>query len=537
MFVSTETIRSIAKTLPIGYYAGREIPVEIDETAQTSFYSPIEDKIWVAVNNVQNSMKDTEFEDADQIETDIRTFLYHELSHAILTPMRICELVDKYPDFKKIMAEINVIEDERIETLMANYYMNVDFESAKARLNDIGGSTPFEKFFDLVRFGIGDPVFVQRLDDILFEFRGLTRRSRGNVLNYLNAIQDFVLDFYKDQEKNQDGGNQDNRPQDNSNDNSDSDNNRQGNSNDNPQGTQPSGSNNGHSEGDSEGSEGNNKSNKIPNNNSGDAHEDEETQQTERSKFTAQKVGMSRADSAEDGDVFKAEVDAFSEYLEDATLTSDLRMIFNSASKVRQMNSSAVNSYSGKFDPRSVARKDYRYFVQQNRSGSAKGYSKVHLNLFLDRSGSFCNNVQITNQILRSLSKIAHENPDFSYTVISCGDGETIEDTRSYMHRAYDGTCISKGIFETVKRVQAPDAMNYNIVLYDGQAIYKHAYEGQDGWAGNFAAFNSPNFLVITDPGNEGAVKYCPSARVVVTKKYTEELKKNLIKMLGIITR
>ena len=35
-------------TLPVGYQTGRRIPISLDKEAETSFYSPMEDKIVIS---------------------------------------------------------------------------------------------------------------------------------------------------------------------------------------------------------------------------------------------------------------------------------------------------------------------------------------------------------------------------------------------------------------------------------------------------------------------------------------------------------
>ena len=61
------------------------------------------------------------------------------------------------------------------------------------------------------------------------------------------------------------------------------------------------------------------------------------------------------------------------------------------------MNGSAINAYSGVFDPRSVGRQDYKYFIQKNRAGNVKRFSKIKLNLFIDDSGSFKDSENVVN--------------------------------------------------------------------------------------------------------------------------------------------
>lgn len=241
-----------------------------------------------------------------------------------------------------------------------------------------------------------------------------------------------------------------------------------------------------------------------------------------------------RKGSAEIKGIFEGVVNDFV----NEKLITELTRIFTQSSKIKQMNGSAINAYSGVFDPRSAVREDYKYFLQKSRAGNVKAFSKVHLNLFLDRSGSFAGNTHIANEILYALSKIERQYPDFSYTVITCGEGETVEDKKDFLYSAWDGTYISSQIFDTFKKVQKRGEVNYNIVLYDGLAYDEsNSKRFTDGNIRNFEAFNTSNTLIITDPDNYYATRWCPLARVVISKNYCEELIDNLIKMLYILTK
>ena len=44
-----ETLLKIANTLPIGFYLGRRIAVDFDDSSTASYYSPMEDKIKIYI--------------------------------------------------------------------------------------------------------------------------------------------------------------------------------------------------------------------------------------------------------------------------------------------------------------------------------------------------------------------------------------------------------------------------------------------------------------------------------------------------------
>ena len=48
MELSFGKCKSILDTLPIGFYTGRRVPVQLDDKAETSFYDPMNDRIVVS---------------------------------------------------------------------------------------------------------------------------------------------------------------------------------------------------------------------------------------------------------------------------------------------------------------------------------------------------------------------------------------------------------------------------------------------------------------------------------------------------------
>ena len=545
MEVSLEKVKDIAKTLPVGYYIGREVKVEIDTESPASMYDVMGDRIFISFSQLSKALE--KCEDDSTLENDIRTFLYHELSHAMITPT---ELVKNYKLHRDNLRDVmNIFEDERIETLLRGYYYGVDFKSMVYRLNwedGMGSKSPIEMFFDVVRFRKGRQDFVDRVGRIIRKYKSLTRTSGDRTeykydyssngiltktihdLGFGDYIDD-VISLYKDIEKefkNNNSRSNSTSSQDGSSGTSDSCDTESG------QGMGgKSNSENSPVKSDEELSEVTDKIDECP------------SEIVDTNGSYSKTVYDNRIKSQGSTKYSKGDFDFITNKYYNPSLTTELERIFSQSAKIKKMNGSAMNAYSGVFDPRSAGREDCRFFVQKNRNGNQKAFSKVHLNLFLDRSGSFEDNVQKANEILYSLALIEKKYPDFDFTLITCGIGETIEPTKNREHRAYDGTQISSEIFETFKKVQRRDATNFNIVLYDGSAWLScnsmHWRREKDyGKQEYFAAFNTPNTLIITDPSNEVPVRvYCKSAKVVISKKYTEELIDNLLKMLEVLTR
>src|SRR5690554_5424089 len=124
MNITKERAQSILQTLPVGYYLKRNIDVELSETASTSYIDLQTERITIAMNNFHKAHKFVVSD--EQLEETVRAILYHELSHALLTPKKL-----------RITNRMNVFEDERIETLLKNFYINVDFKQNISKLVDV----------------------------------------------------------------------------------------------------------------------------------------------------------------------------------------------------------------------------------------------------------------------------------------------------------------------------------------------------------------------------------------------------------------
>ena len=179
MDINFAETKAIADTLPIGLYAKRRIPVSMSDKESTSYYNPISDEIVISYpiikQGLEKAVEDTSFK-----ETAVRSMEYHEVSHAILTPNNL-----PMPD------HINVFEDERIETILGDYYMDVDFKKQVLLVNGYTSkseikapSSPFEYFYQIVRFGIGDKALVDEATRIIKKYSHITRNNNSYVWDY-----------------------------------------------------------------------------------------------------------------------------------------------------------------------------------------------------------------------------------------------------------------------------------------------------------------------------------------------------------------
>ena len=180
MQLTYNEVNNIFKTLPIGYYFGRNLKCFLDET-ETSYFDPMNEEIHVGYLMIAKSIANLE----DNAENDVRALLYHELAHAMLTPKEM-----------HMTRTRNTFEDERIESLLKDYFLNVNFKEFCIRFNGFNNEDPTnvdEFFYQIVRFRHGPKELVDKVHDIIISFKRLVFNSPSwpDTSHYEDAIDSF----------------------------------------------------------------------------------------------------------------------------------------------------------------------------------------------------------------------------------------------------------------------------------------------------------------------------------------------------------
>ena len=501
--------KEIADTLPIGLYTGRRIPIDVDEKEKTSFYSTMEDKIVISYPVIMERLKNMK-EGSCNEEEAIRSMLYHEVSHAILTPQSL-----------RASTPVNIFEDERIESVLRHYYHGTDF---RKQLYDIhGGHAPKATdadtaFFNAVRFGLGTGKVQREINRIKRDYASLNRASsyygRDDDIGWCK-YEDDILDLYdmikKDFRANPDAYNQ-------------------------------------------KGGEGEKKEMDKTASGKGDKSKDEqkssksESEQSESesepTEMDADAPSMSDDDMPElsreevhrmvgkalgkQPDLSDADVQKLNEF------QKTVETIIGNFNK-KNHGGSGINAYSGVFNPRNVARKDYRYFDRAMTTQGNNKFGTCHLNLIIDCSGSFSSNVPLTNGILAVLTEVERKNRNFSMDVAFINhEWHICKTVRERKMKAWGGNDVPEDMKERLLKMQKPQTCNYNIVLFDGDAICEYRHSPQEDRR-RFGAFDMKQTTLITDPDNEMYMDPpFSSAKVIVTREYTAELIKHITNALTI---
>ena len=477
----------ITKTLPIGFYTGRNIPVTIDDEHEMSWYNPKEDTIGISLEQLGMGTKG--IDDLMEFERMVRSNFYHEVSHAILTPQEMMALPHR-----------NIFEDERIERLLKDYYFGVDFKKSLYAINGYPPSkpeSPEQWFFLLCRYGIGKPELLEKVAEIIECHKEKNRNS--NPYDYQTDIDNLYKELQEDMEKNPEY--------------------YEGIADKLEKGEMPSGGDlkGGGDSGDSEGD--------------GDCEGDGEG---ESAGIPDKGEGMSRAQILEQ----MKRASAPKERL-DENLYNTMTALFENY-KRKNKGGSALQAHSGVLNTRLADRADYRMFERPSPCRGSNQFGSFHLNLFIDVSGSFHCNDNTVNNFLRVLDRIEQTNSMFTYDVITVGAPNREEILPRHKREIHSdgGNHLSKRIFEIFRKQQLPQTYNYNIIMFDGDA-----YSNDCSMPSNvrlpdgkgFLAFAASNCTIITDHDNKEYIdKWCPTTRTIYTRNFCQEFFKNIQQIMAL---
>ena len=194
-----------------------------------------------------------------------------------------------------------------------------------------------------------------------------------------------------------------------------------------------------------------------------------------------------------------------------------------------------LSTYTGVFNPRAVAREDYRWCERSATIQGNNRFGSCHLNLFIDCSGSFSGSQEIVNAMLAALSAIERKNRNFSMDVVFCGEGTyTCKNVGERKIVCRGGNNLPDDMRNTFLSLQKPNTCNYNIVLFDGDA-FSDCWGAHERCCRVFKTFDYKQTTLITDNDN---VQYMQpeftAAKVIVTRNYTAELISHIINALMI---
>lgn len=484
MKVTYDEVKDTLYGLPISYYANRRVMVFLDRGIPTAYYDSQKDEIHFSFELIEEALKNAGEDETYTKEVAVRTVLYHELSHAVLTPSLPVNFFNHYCPHEIF----NIFEDERIETILKDFYLDTNFKKNLLYINSGEAKkpkSPTEAFYLLVRFrGYQGTSYAKEVDEIIERYKGINSNTRQwNCTDYLYAIKDLYDRFTKAFKKK----------------------------------SLPQMTNEEMKE----------IADKINQEASGAGNNNQDFE--ERNPFDnnenqegAEGEGEGKAKGAELGTstgalAFRETVNKFI----DSKLTASLQSVIDTYNH-KNNHGNGTTGYSGVFNPRNVARKDYRYFDRRISANGNNKFGSLHLNLYVDNSGSFDGMKDKANTLIRSLLDVEKKNRNFTFDVILSDNG--LEDTtkdKCFVRAEGSNHLTYKMVNTNMKKHIKKDAYVYNIVMHDGET---GNYSRDDN---PFKAWDRNNVSIIDTGDNDHYLKELKSAKVIYVP-YS-----NLVKSLG----
>lgn len=500
MQVTYNQVKKILDTLPIGYYLGHSIPpVKLSKESDSTYINQITEEITVSFQNVQTMLQNAP--DNIDVESVVRGLLYHEVSHAVLTPATkftvagvevnglavssvFYDVRNAYgKKFKRTLCFrdckdlFNIMEDERIETLLKDYYLNVDFRKNVVLLNgitdpekELENADFLKRFFLVCRYHVGTQKELRLLEKVISNSKKLTNKSDIVALkNYFGNIDNLAVAVLNNVKI---PSNQDNQNQQSS-----------------------------------------------DNKNSKDGQQNATPSPVEISDLFKDTPDMRK----EAGEI-KGMLKKITTNQEAASCADRLNRIITAAMNKRKMRSGAHTAYAGNIDPRLCANNDYRWFTKKSTTGNGKRFDKININLFCDNSGSFYSDEDNLNGLIVTLLKLAEQNKDLTVTTTHINKSIRRGTKEDMFVHCKGGTELDDSIKTIYPSLQKPNATNWNVVVFDG---YCNKEE-------NFSVFNHPNVIMVVDDSNKSTINtYCPQTRSkIITGDYAKEFEQTVLSLL-----
>lgn len=564
--------QEILETLSLSYYLkSSTIKVEFSTTEITSYFSPSEWKIVVAFNNIYDALVNAEANSKEfDMEKTMRCMLYHETSHALLTPKELMETLKS--NFSVPNDITNIVEDERIENILKHYYYNVDF---RENVKNVAKEVKIKDFTSFVFMSLRfrKSKCQNEVNSLFKEFLNNTKdkNALSSAYNLSYGFYDFICKMKELFDKNY-GNNHNNQNQNEngkgaqSNENSQSES-QENSSNDN-ENSQSEENQTEENQTEENNENGNNEENENQTEENSQSEEENQENESEENSQSEEEIEESQEDengftSNESKDLvanivsmLEAEKDratdygySLSNYKPLTNFKLDLIKIItrNIGCGVKSDNNGAL-SYSGRFSTRAYL-KDFnntkKVFIRNNNLNNLnnnKNCEKV-LNIWLDNSGSFKPNDYIINKILATLNAIEKSRKDFKFNLVKINYAFTLLKGDARFSCSGGGNALPKDQIEKIYKEINQTQKEFNIVLFDGQCGYYNSQcrtknERDMVSYDNLKVFDNKRSVFITEYSNYGAIKsVCANCREVINEDsdYASALIKNITKAFDLL--
>lgn len=527
MKLKLEEMKEVARRLPVGYYLGAKVPVEIEE-GQAAYADMVKREIHIGLALLQSAADAITPADAAKWDREklLRCLLYHEISHLLLTPNWALNIKLKTPKggtFRNSHDLVNIFEDERIETLLRGRFLDADFAAFKRlAIKPIAKpKTPAEKMLMAVRLRRTTPRISKMIDEAIRMLWDIDVRGGSMYIykHYLQSIVDAVLASQEQEQQSQE------QPQQQQ-----------------SQGQEQSQEQEqGQEQGQSQSGDG------------GDEQPDEEAQsggdeqpgEEERAEASAA-GGRDPGNSIDLRELWSSMATAPS----GATAAALNRFATRLAKKRGAQSAGMWSALHGRISPKRDALDKDRIFRRVSDVGANINQS-VNLVLWVDCSGSFWASETKLNQILASVADAERMSAGKLHVqVVHMTDHACVALPGKWNIVARGNNCIDHTFVEAWQATRDRTRRNIDIVVFDGACIgswclnsLDKMLKGCDGaeykkWCEGVIAsvqkiWGSRDCHIISDTNNQPLFDRIPHAhKTYITDEYAEHLEAEVIKTL-----
>lgn len=578
MKLNLEEMREIARTLPIGYYLGRKVPVFVED-GNGAYCDVVKGDVHIGVGLLQIAADHIDAMDAAEWdrETLLRCLLYHEIGHLLLTPKWIKSFSVKNANGNSYREEgsnkiINIFEDERLECILSKYFMGVKFKkfvNLVCKGEGGGRKDDISRIYRAIRLRDAPKDVSEAVDDAignLTEIISVTNEwdfdSAGkygyNLGRYSKEVNALVAKILNSEEGSGGGGGQSQQSQGQSQQSQSQEQSEQPapkeqSEQEKPDGDQDDGDESDEdSDGDATGDgDDADDSDDADGGVDGDAGEDESSD-GDATGDEADASGTDNANDTEDAEdadgktscAVSGVLTLTPEYLKEvadkvfATPTSDIENVLRRFAQriAKQKGAQAAGRWSaltGRIDPRRDAQDKDRIFRRSSDVGDAIN-TAVHLTLWVDTSGSFCQSVPLLNQILAATYRaMKMSGGKLDVDVVKMNYAATVASPNDWQIVAHGGNNLNATYVGAWRKTRRKNKRNIDVVVFDGKAC---------NYYGNARAYideivkqiwdNPDCHLVVDYTNGDWAGKLKRAHVTLLTGNYAESLRDEVIKLL-----
>lgn len=475
----------------------------------------------------------------------------------------------------------NLIEDERIETILSHYYLDVDFKE------NLRNACPLDKhiksfehfLFNVIRHRCS-PIMPTECNNLVDSFIESTKEFNSftgspyvladrmeNLLIQLKVIFDMLpKDTSADSSKGSGKGSESkSSEEDSTSDTEDSaENSSNEESNDSSETEKQSAKGNSSKEesGSAEANDSEESENSSTNGNESEEESDSQSeleQMEEKSKSLTSKL-ESKLSSEEVESIMQKATDTIKQYSVYANQNKGKMPVklsdfsYDKSTKCEMLKIIGRNAgfginktptqygYNGKFNTKRFAtdfNDSCKWFAkrayEETGAMNRKNNTKV-LNIWLDNSGSYSYNDLETNKILSALASIEKSREDFKFNLITFDTHFYKRNGEERLSCSTGGNALPKKEIDPIYHEVNNNGTELNIVLFDGSAV-SDSYSTDSGYS-SLRVFNNNKSIFITEYSNvDGIKRFAPKCKALIVENhnYCQQLTRNILKAFDLL--